>query len=171
MELNFSLLIMNQEESHLRRFMGESWVSLQYLLYLSQVKLCGLELAAGAVLINSARYIIIYICMIMVTSSSTVPVLWDTQNPYKTFYLVLNNHTFLQLVESNCKRNIFLCHLHLHNMIHNTFLTPKLDKCLFLETINKWFFFNINYWFSHITLYQLILLSPWNNLIVWPFKG
>ena len=30
MELNFSLLIMNQEESHLRRFMGESWVSLQY---------------------------------------------------------------------------------------------------------------------------------------------
>lgn len=75
--------------------------------------------------------------MIMVTSSSTVPVLWDTQNPYKTFYLVLNNHTFLQLVESNCKCNIFLCHLHLHNMIHNTFLTPKLDKCLFLETINK----------------------------------
>ena len=46
----------NQEESHHRRLMVKSWVSLQYLLYLSQVKLCGLELPAGAVFINSARY-------------------------------------------------------------------------------------------------------------------
>ena len=171
MELNFSLLIMNQEESHLRRFMGESWVSLQYLLYLSQVKLCGLELPPGAVLINSARYIIIYICMIMVTSSSTVPVLWDTQNPYKTFYLVLNNHTFLQLVESNCKRNIFLCHLHLPQHDPQHISDTQAGQMLIPWDYQQMIFFNINYWFSHITLYQLILLSPWNNLIVWPFKG
>ena len=38
MSLNISVLIRNQEGSHLRRLMGKSWVSLQYLFYLSQVK-------------------------------------------------------------------------------------------------------------------------------------
>jgi len=62
MELNISLLIRNQEEIHLRRLMGTSSVSLQYLLYLRHAKLCGLTLPAGAVFINLARYIIyIYI--------------------------------------------------------------------------------------------------------------
>ena len=38
MSLNISVLIRNQQGSHLRRLMGKSWVSLQYLFYLSQVK-------------------------------------------------------------------------------------------------------------------------------------
>ena len=35
--------------------MGKSWVSWQYLLQLSQFKVCGLEEPAGAVFINPAR--------------------------------------------------------------------------------------------------------------------
>ena len=50
----FLLLIRNQEESHLQRTMGKSW---QYLLYLSQFKVCGLQEPADAVFINPARYI------------------------------------------------------------------------------------------------------------------
>lgn len=60
-DLNISLLISNQEESHLRRLL---WVRAEFLyiighwpLYLSQFKLCGLELSAGAVFINLARHI------------------------------------------------------------------------------------------------------------------
>ena len=61
-DLSISLLIRNQEESHLRRLIGKNWVSLQYLLHSSQVKLCCLELPAGVVFKNSARYIIYDMC-------------------------------------------------------------------------------------------------------------
>ena len=57
----FLLLIRNQEESHLKRTMGKSWVSWRYLLYLSQFKVCGLQESDGAVFINPARYIYIHI--------------------------------------------------------------------------------------------------------------
>ena len=61
-DLSISLLIRNQEESHLRRLIGKNWVSLQYWLHSSQVKLCCLELPAGVVFKNSARYIIYDMC-------------------------------------------------------------------------------------------------------------
>ena len=55
----FLLLIRNQEESHLKRTMAKSRVSWQYLLYLSQFKVCGLQEHAGALFLNPARYICI----------------------------------------------------------------------------------------------------------------
>ena len=62
MDLNVSLLIRNQEESHLRRPTGKSSVFflLLYLLELSQLKLCGLEEPAGSVFINPATYTYYY---------------------------------------------------------------------------------------------------------------
>ena len=49
----FILLIRNQEESHLRELIDKSWSSFftMFALYLSQVKLCCLELPAGAVFV------------------------------------------------------------------------------------------------------------------------
>ena len=56
MDLNVSLLVRNQGESLLGRLMGKSWVAFaRFLLDLSQVKLCGLELPAGAAFINADR--------------------------------------------------------------------------------------------------------------------
>ena len=52
MDLNVSLLIRNQEESHLKKTVGKSSVSWQYLLQLSQFKLCGFEEPAGTVFKN-----------------------------------------------------------------------------------------------------------------------
>ena len=56
MDLNISLLIRNQEESHLKRTIGKSWASWRYLLYLSQFKVCGLQESDGTVFINPARW-------------------------------------------------------------------------------------------------------------------
>ena len=71
----FLLLIRNQDESHLKRTMGKSSVSWQYLLQLSQFKVCGLQQPAGAVFINPARvlYIYLYFLTWLSTMSTFLP--------------------------------------------------------------------------------------------------
>ena len=69
----FLLLIRNQDESHLRRTMGKSSVSWQYLLQLSQFKVCGLQQPAGAVFINPARILYISIFLDLAIYNEHVP--------------------------------------------------------------------------------------------------